>query len=77
MNYGVVIIIKFQTKLKNYKNALARLHEGLKESKSNCSLTMRDGVIWRFRLTTELALKAIIEYLLSNVFNDVNTPKML
>jgi hypothetical protein len=38
---------------------------------------MRDGVIWRFRLTTELALKAIIEYLLSNVFNDVNTPKML
>lgn len=68
-------MIKFQTKLKNYKNALARLHEGLKESKSNCSLTMRDGIIWRFRLTMELALKAIREYLLSNVFNDVNTPK--
>lgn len=68
-------MIKFQIKLNNYKNALARLHEGLKESESNSSLTMRDGVIWRFRLTTELALKAIREYLLYNEFNDVNTPK--
>lgn len=68
-------MIKFQIKLNNYKNALTRLHEDLKESKSNSSLTMRDGVIWRFRLTTELALKAIREYLLYNEFNDVNTPK--
>ena len=66
---------KFEIKLNNYRNALARLHEAIKESKSTESLTVRDGVIQRFEFTSELAWKTIREYLLSQEVTDINSPK--
>lgn len=75
MNDGVIIMDKFQIKLNNYKNALARLHESIEESKTNDSLTIRDGVIQRFEFTTELAWKTIREYLITENVTDINSPK--
>ena len=72
---GVIIMDKFEIKLNNYKNALSRLHEAVEESKSNASLTVRDGVIQRFEFTTELAWKTAREYLLAQEVNDINSPK--
>lgn len=75
MNDGVTIMDKFQTKLNNYQNALARLHEAIEESKTSESLVIRDGVIQRFEFTAELAWKTIREYLLIHGVSDINTPK--
>ena len=73
---GVTIMDKFQTKLENYKKALARLHESIADSKRFANnLTFRDGVIQRFELTSELAWKTIREYLLSEKVADINSPK--
>lgn len=72
---GIDIMNKFQTKLHNYENALLRLHESIEESKTSSSLTLRDGVIWRFEFTTELAWKTAREYLLSLEIMDINSPK--
>lgn len=75
VNDGVIIMDKFQIKLNNYKNALSRLHESLKEAETNNSLTVRDGVIQRFEFTSELAWKTIREYLLTQEITDINSPK--
>lgn len=72
---GKDIMNKFKIKLENYKNALSRLHEAIDESKKNPSLTVRDGVIQRFEFTTELAWKTVREYLISEGFTDINSPK--
>lgn len=73
---GVTIMDKFQTKLENYKKALARLHESIADSKRFANnLTFLDGVIQRFELTSELAWKTIREYLLSEKVADINSPK--
>lgn len=72
---GVIIMDKLQIKLNNYKNALARLHEAIEESKSSDSLTVRDGVIQRFEFTAELAWKTMKEYLLTEKLADANSPK--
>lgn len=72
---GVDIMNKVQIKLNNYKNALARLHEALEESKETSSLTVRDGVIQRFEFTTELAWKTMREYLLTEGVTDIHSPK--
>ncbi len=72
---GIVIMDKFGTKINNFKNALARLHEALVESASSESLTVRDGVIQRFEFTTELAWKTLREYLISLGFEEINNPK--
>lgn len=76
MKDGVVVMNKFQTKLENYKNALARLHESIADSKKFAdNLTFRDGVIQRFEFTAELAWKTIREYLLSEKLANINSPK--
>ncbi len=75
INDGVIIMDKFQVKLNNYKNALARLHEAIEEEKINKSLAVRDGAIKRFEFTSELAWKTIREYLLSESITDINSPK--
>lgn len=76
MKDGVTVMDKFQTKLGNYKNALARLHESIEDSKKfSDNLTFRDGVIQRFEFTAELAWKTIREYLLSEKVADINSPK--
>ncbi len=72
---GVTIMDKFQIKLNNYKNALARLHESIEDSKKYDNLTFRDGVIQRFEFTAELAWKTIREYLLTEKVADINSPK--
>ena len=72
---GKIIMDKFQIKLGNYEKAISRLHEAIDESKENNSMTVRDGVIWRFEFTTELAWKTIREYLLSLEVTDINNPR--
>jgi nucleotidyltransferase substrate binding protein (TIGR01987 family) len=74
-NDGVTIMNKFQIKLDNYRNALARLHEAIEEEQSTQSLAVRDGAIKRFEFTAELAWKTIREYLLSEGVSDINSPK--
>ena len=76
MKDGVTVMDKFQTKLENYKNALARLHESIEDSEKFAdNLTFRDGVIQRFEFTAELAWKTIREYLLSEKVANINSPK--
>lgn len=75
MNDGVVIMDKFQTKLDNYTNALARLNESISKVNVYDDLTFRDGIIQRFEFTTELAWKTIREYLLTQGVSDINTPR--
>ncbi|MGN1116297.1 MAG: HI0074 family nucleotidyltransferase substrate-binding subunit [Candidatus Ornithomonoglobus sp.] len=75
MKDGAEIMNKFQIKLNNYTNALARLHESIEDSGKYDNLTFRDGVIQRFEFTAELAWKTIREYLLSENVSDINTPK--
>ncbi len=73
---GVTVMDKFQTKLENYKNALARLHKSIEDSEKFAdNLTFRDGVIQRFEFTAELAWKTIREYLLSEKVANINSPK--
>lgn len=74
-NDGVIIMDKFQIKLNNYRNALARLHEAIEEEQSTKSLAVRDGAIKRFEFTAELAWKTVREYLLSEGVIDINSPK--
>ena len=75
MNDGVIIMDKYQTKLDNYRKALAKLHESLEDAKKFDNLTFRDGVIQRFEFTTELAWKTMREYLISERVTDINSPK--
>lgn len=75
MNDGVIIMDKYQTKLNNYKKALARLHESIEDSKKFDNSTFRDGVIQRFEFTAELAWKTMREYLISEKVTDINSPK--
>lgn len=66
---------KFQIKLNNYQNAVARLKESIEDAKSIKNLTVRDGVIQRFEFTTDLARKTAREYLLLQEVTDINSPK--
>ena len=73
---GVILMDKFQIKLNNFQNAVARLHEALEEAQMNNSLTVRDGVIQRFEFTSELAWKTVREYLLTLEVSDITKSKM-
>lgn len=66
---------KFDTKLKNLKNAVSRLVEAIEEYKITESSAVRDGVIQRFEFSCELAWKTTREYLIDQGFKEVNSPK--
>ena len=65
----------FQTKADNYKKAVNRLEESIKEYDETHSDSVRDGAIQRFEFCIELAWKTIREYLLDQGFSDLNSPK--
>jgi len=72
---GVVLMDKFETKLVNFQDALGRLKEGVQAYRESPAQIVRDGVIQRFEFTCELAWKTTREYLLSQNFTDINSPK--
>lgn len=65
----------FQTKADNYKKAVNRLEESIKEYDETHSDSVRDGAIQRFEFCIELAWKTIREYLLDQGFSNLNSPK--
>ena len=65
----------FQTKADNYKKAVNRLEESIKEYDETHSDSVRDDAIQRFEFCIELAWKTIREYLLDQGFSDLNSPK--
>ena len=65
----------FKTKANNFKNAVQRLQETIKEYEETKSDSVRDGGIQRFEFCVELAWKTTREYLLDQNFVDINSPK--
>lgn len=72
---GIVIMDKFLNKLENYKKAVIRLEEVIGKYKELNIDELQDAAIQRFEFTTELAWKTTREYLLSESFTDINSPK--
>ena len=71
---GVVLYMK-ENKFDQYKKAVLRITEaGLSYAKSGDDLH-RDGLIQRFEFTFELAWKSLKEYLETEGYSDVKTPK--
>lgn len=56
---GVILMDKYNSKVVNYCKALERLKEAIIDYSNFNNLTMRDGVIQRFEITTELAWKTM------------------
>ena len=59
----------------NFNKAVCRLEEALEEYDKYDISSSRDGVIQRFEFCTELAWKSTREYLLSEGYVDINSPK--
>ena len=59
----------------NFNKAVCRLEEALEEYDKYGISSSRDGVIQRFEFCTELAWKSTREYLLSEGYVDINSPK--
>ena len=57
----IVIMDKLESKLLNFKRALARLQDGLLQYEQNPWDIARDGIIQRFEFTYELTWKAARE----------------
>lgn len=72
---GVTLMNKLDEKLQKFIEATNRLEEALKEYEQYAILSSRDGVIQRFEFCTELAWKSTREYLLSEGYVDINSPK--
>ncbi|MBE6745874.1 MAG: toxin-antitoxin system, antitoxin component [Ruminococcaceae bacterium] len=72
---GVILMSKFSEKLDKFCDAINRLEESIEEYEV-CSLSSaRDGVIQRFEFCTELAWKSAREFLISEGYVDLNSPK--
>lgn len=72
---GVIIMDKFQEKLSKFSDALVKLGDALSEYEKYKISSSRDGAIQRFELCTELAWKTTREYLISQGYVDINSPK--
>ena len=72
---GVIIMNKFDEKLEKFSEAVSRLEEALEEYEKYGISSSRDGVIQRFEFCTELAWKSTREFLISEGYVDLNSPK--
>lgn len=72
---GVMLMNKYETKFRNFQNAVGRLQEAVDDFDSLKRLSIRDGAIQRFEFTVELAWKTLREYLLEQGCVGINTPK--
>lgn len=72
---GIVIMDKLMQKFDNYKNANQRLKEAITDYEELKNMTVRDGVIQRFEITTELAWKTVKEFMESEGNLEVHGPK--
>lgn len=73
---GVTIMDKMTEKGSKLAQAVARLEEALADYQTYPLDSVRDGVIQRFEMCTELAWKAAREYLIDQGFSDgINSPK--
>ncbi len=72
---GVILMNKFDEKLEKFSEAVSRLEEALEEYDKYGISSSRDGVIQRFEFCTELAWKSTREFLISEGYVDLNSPK--
>ena len=72
---GVILMNKFDEKLEKFSEAVKRLTEALEEYEKYAISSSRDGVIQRFEFCTELAWKSAREFLISEGYVDLNSPK--
>lgn len=72
---GVILMNKFDEKLEKFSEAVNRLEEALEEYDKYGISSSRDGVIQRFEFCTELAWKSTREFLISEGYVDLNSPK--
>ena len=72
---GVMLMNKYDEKLGKFIEATKRLEEALNEYEKYAISSSRDGVIQRFEFCTELAWKSTREYLISEGYVDINSPK--
>ncbi len=68
---GILLMYKYE----NFIKAIARLQESIEEYNNNPTTTVRDGVIQRFEFCAELAWKSTREYLQSEGYENINSPK--
>ena len=72
---GVVLMERRDTKLGQFKQALARTKEAICEYDQTHSSVVRDGAIQRFEFSAELAWKTCREHLLEEGFVGIDSPK--
>lgn len=72
---GVILMNRFDEKLQKFSEAVSRLEEALEEYEKYAISSSRDGVIQRFEFCTELAWKSTREFLISEGYVDLNSPK--
>lgn len=72
---GVMLMNKFNEKVTKFSEAVKRLTEAIEEYNLYDVSSIRDGVIQRFEFCTELAWKAVREYLIDEGYTDISSPK--
>lgn len=72
---GIVIMNKLEEKRNKFSDAIKRLGEGIKDYETHQLDSIRDGVIQRFEICTDLAWKSTREYLIDMGYTDINSPK--
>lgn len=72
---GITLMDKFDEKLEKFSEAVKRLEEALEEYDKYGISSSRDGAIRRFEFCTELAWKSTREFLISEGYVDLYSPK--
>jgi len=71
----IMLMNRLQEKYGDFKNAVARLEESIREFDRFPNTTMRDGAIQRFEFTEDLAWKTAKLFLEDQGFAGLNSPK--